>query len=118
MEDTVFRNLKCSRLLKDLEDECIHEKTRIYDNEAMKNDCVRSCLVTATAIIKVNKSVYIVKSRQRYDKTLNFLQHVPNHALKDMYMLNCRTINNTNSLYYSFIKLLIDIIVTGNNSVG
>ena len=37
---------------------------------------------------KVNKSVYIAKSRQRYYKTLNnILLHVPNHALKDVYML-------------------------------
>ena len=35
--------------------------------------------------VKVNKPVYLAKSRQRYDKTHNFLLHVPNHALKDMY---------------------------------
>ena len=38
--------------------------------------------------IQVIKSVYIAKSRQRYYKTLNnIFLHVPNHALKDMYML-------------------------------
>ena len=38
--------------------------------------------------MKVSKSVYIAKSRQRYYKTLNnIFLHVPNHALKDMYML-------------------------------
>ena len=37
----------------------------------------------------VNKSVYIAKSGQLYDKTLkNFSLHVSNQALKDMYMLN------------------------------
>ena len=51
MEYTVFRNLKCRRLLKDLEEEYIHEKRRKYDNEAIKYDFVRSCLVTTTAII-------------------------------------------------------------------
>ena len=43
-------------------------------------------------LIKVNKSVYIVKSRQRYHLKLNdILLHVINHALKDMYILNYRT---------------------------
>ena len=52
--------------------------------------------------IKVNKSVYIAKSRQRYHETLdNILLHVPNHALKDVYMLNYGTIKNTNSLCYA-----------------
>ena len=38
--------------------------------------------------MKVSKSVYIAKSRQRYYKTLNnIFLYVPNHALKDMYML-------------------------------
>ena len=36
-----------------------------------------------TAPIKVNKSVYIANSRQRYYKTLRTIfLHVPNHALK------------------------------------
>ena len=51
MEYVVFRNLERSRLLKDLEEECIHEKRRKFDNEAIENDFVRGCLVTATAII-------------------------------------------------------------------
>ena len=51
IEYTVFRNLKRRGLLKDLEEEYIHEKTRKYDNEAIKNDFVTSCLVTTTAII-------------------------------------------------------------------
>ena len=39
--------------------------------------------------VKVNKSIYIAKLRQRYYKTLkNILLHLSNHALKDMYMLN------------------------------
>ena len=41
---------------------------------------------------KVNKSVYIAKSRQRYHKTFhNILLHVSNHTLEDMYMLNYGT---------------------------
>ena len=56
--------------------------------------------------IKVNKSIYIAKSRQQYFKTLtNILLHVPNHALKDVYMLNYRIIKNTNSAYYSGLSL-------------
>ena len=40
-------------------------------------------------IIKVNKSVYIAESRQRYHKPRNnIFLHVSNHTLKDMYMLN------------------------------
>ena len=41
MEYTVFRNLKRHRLLKDLEEEYIHEKKRKYDNEAIENDFVQ-----------------------------------------------------------------------------
>ena len=53
-------------------------------------------LFGAYSSVKVNKSVYVAKLGQRCDKTLNnFLLHVPNHALKDMEMLNYVTINNT-----------------------
>ena len=52
MEYNVFRNVKHRRLLKDLEEEYIHEKRRKHDNEAVENDFVRSCLVTTTAIIR------------------------------------------------------------------
>ena len=52
MEYTVFRNLKRSRLLE----EYIHEKRRIFDNEAIENDFVRSYLVTTTAIINSKTS--------------------------------------------------------------
>ena len=52
--------------------------------------------------IKVNKSVYIAKSRQQCYKTLNnILLHVPNNTLKDVYMLNYGTIKNRNILYYT-----------------
>ena len=51
MEYTVFRNLKRRRLLKDLEEEYIHEKRRKCDKEAIENDFVTSYLVTTTAII-------------------------------------------------------------------
>ena len=37
--------------MKYLEEEYIHEKRRKYNNKAIENDFVRSCLVTATAII-------------------------------------------------------------------
>ena len=56
--------------------------------------------------LKVNKSVYIAKSRQRYHKTLNnILLHVSNHALKDMYMLNYGT-----KKCYSSTEVVIDFI--------
>ena len=43
-------------------------------------------------MLKLNKSVYIVKSRQRYHLKLNdILLHVSNRALKDMYILNYGT---------------------------
>ena len=50
----------------------------------------------------MNESVYVAKSRQQYDITLNnFLLHVPNHALKGL-----------NTLYYSTMAyaVLIDFI--------
>ena len=44
----------------------------------------------------------------RHHKTLNnILLHVPNHALKDVYMLNYGTIKNRNSLYYTRFFLLL-----------
>ena len=65
--------------------------------------------ITTSSILKW--TVYITKSRQRYDKTFNnILLHVPNHTLKDMYMLNYETINNTNNLYYNSVEVLIDFI--------
>ena len=66
----------------------------------------RSYRLRAEVTFKVNKSVYTVKSGQWYD----FLLHVPNHVLKDIYMLNYGIINNMNSLYYSSIEVLIDFI--------
>ena len=59
----------------------------------------------------MKKSVYISKLGQRYDKTPNnsFLQ-VPNQALKAMDMINYVSINNTNSLYYSSVVVLIGFI--------
>ena len=39
--------------------------------------------------VKVNKSLYIAKLRQRYHKTFKkILLHVSNHALKDMYTVS------------------------------
>ena len=43
MKYTVFRNLKRRRLLKDLEEEYIHEKRAKYDSEGIENVFVRSC---------------------------------------------------------------------------
>ena len=64
--------------------------------------------------IKVNKSLYIAKSRQRYYKTLNnILLHAPNHALKDLFMLNYGIIKITNSSHYIrffVIKIFYHII--------
>ena len=52
--------------------------------------------------LKVNKSVYIAKSKQQYHKRLNkILLHVSNHALKDMYMLNYGTVKKK-TLYIIF----------------
>ena len=53
-------------------------------------------------LYKVNKSVYIAKSRRWYHKTLsNILLHVSNHTLKDAHILNYGTIKNTNNLNYA-----------------
>ena len=54
MEYTVFRNLKRPWLLKELEQEYIHEERRKYDNEAIENGFLRCCLVKTTAIINNN----------------------------------------------------------------
>ena len=55
--------------------------------------------------IKVNKSVYIAKSRQQCYKTLNnILLHVPNNTLKDVYMLNYGTIG-TFCMIHPFLSL-------------
>ena len=49
-------------------------------------------VIVETLRLKVNKSEYIAKSRQRYHKTFNnILLHVSNHALNDMFMFNYGT---------------------------
>ena len=48
------------------------------------------------------------KSEQRYDDS--FFLHVPNHDLKDMYVRNYGTINNTSSLCYISIEVEIILI--------
>ena len=59
-------------------------------------------------VFKVNKSVHIAKSRQRYHKTFNnILLRVSNRTLKDVYMLNYGTIENTNSLHYTRFFFII-----------
>ena len=75
------------------------------------NYCSLFWMFPNTISLKVIKSVYIAKSRQRYRKALtNILLPVPNHALKNMYMLNYETKKNTDSFYYRSIKVLIDFI--------
>ena len=85
-----------------------------YDNTRLtksKNKINNLKLRLTFCAINLNKSAYITKQGQRYGKTLNNLSlHVLNHVLKEMFMLNYETINNTNSLYYSFIEVLIDFI--------
>ena len=51
--------------------------------------------------LKVNKSVYIAKSRQRDDITTlkNFLLHVPNHALM-MKLYKIRTVHRVANRFY------------------
>ena len=63
--------------------------------------------VTFFTTVRVNKSVYIAKTRQWYYKThKNILLHMSNHALKYMYMLNYGTIKK--QFYYgSFISNFI-----------
>ena len=65
-------------------------------------------------ILKVSKSLYIAKSRQRYYKTFNnMLLHVPNHALKDVSMLYYGTIQKYKQFlldrlfYYYFFDHII-----------
>ena len=51
--------------------------------------------------LKVNKSVYIAKSRQRDDITTlkNFLLHVPNHALM-MELYKIRSVHRVANRFY------------------
>ena len=59
----------------------------------------------------MDKSIYVAKSRWPHNITLNnFLSDVPNHALKDLHMLNRGTIYNMNSSYYNTIEGLIHLI--------
>ena len=63
------------------------------------------------------KSVHIAKLRQRHHKILNnILLHLPNHDLKDICMLNYRTIKNSNCKYntsfFIFFFLSCNIIKT------
>ena len=54
--------------------------------------------------VKVNKSVYIAKSKQQYDKTLkNFLLHLPNHDLRYYATFKVRTFE---SLFYEINTFL------------
>ena len=58
----------------------------------------------------MNKSaVYTAKLWQQYHKILkNILLQLPNHDLKDVYMLNYGTMKNTNSLYYTLFFIIIN----------
>ena len=54
-----------------------------------------------------NESAYTGKSKQRHKKTLsNFLLHVANHALKDLYMLNHANIIRIVSIIVPLIKVI------------
>ena len=71
MEYTVFRNLTRRRLLKDLEEEFIHEKGREYDNEAIKNDFARSCLVRTTRNSPSSKQAFLKISQISQELSLS-----------------------------------------------
>ena len=70
----------------------------------------------------MNKSINIAKSRQRYYKTLNnILLNVPNHALKDVYMLNYGIKKNTSTSYYTrffVFKFLLSYNLIKTDSLG
>ena len=67
--------------------------------------------------LKVNKSVYIAK--QWYHKTLNnILFHVSSDALKDVYMLNYRTIKNTNSLHTFLLLIFLSYNLIKTDTLG
>ena len=64
-------------------------RNKIHEVREVFGDLSLDYFVLAETKIKVNKSVNIAKSRQRHDTPLNnFLFHVPNHALRDLFMLN------------------------------
>ena len=85
--------------LTELENKILH-LSRLVTKSALT--AVENKIADVSGLVKVNKSIYIAKSRQQYYKTLNnILLNVPNHALKDLYMLNYGIIKNTNSSYYT-----------------
>ena len=85
--------------LTELENKILH-LSRLVTKSALT--AVENKIADVSGLVKVNKSIYIAKSRQQYYKTLNnILLHVPNHALKDLYMLNYGITKNTNSSYYT-----------------
>ena len=64
-------------------------RNKIHEVREVFGDLSLDYFVLAETKIKMNKSVNIAKSRQRHDTPLNnFLFHVPNHALRDLFMLN------------------------------
>ena len=64
-------------------------RNKIHEVREVFGDLSLDYFVLAETKIKMNKSVNIAKSRQRHDTPLNnFLLHVPNHALRDLFMLN------------------------------
>ena len=71
---TANHSLYCTRLFKF---SCAAQ-IKNYQDRLAQNDASRK-----HHLLKMNKSVYVAKSRQRYYKALNnILLHVPNHVLK------------------------------------
>ena len=84
----IYTNLQPNYTLKDFEGEFY------FDDYLFKSYFWWNlkCFAILKTSVKVNKSVYIAKSRQRHHKPLtNILLHVSNHTSKDMYMLDYGT---------------------------
>ena len=80
-----------------------------YLNHITIKNQVNLHLALLLFFLKMNKSVYTAKLWQRYHKILkNILLQLPNHDLKDVYMLNYGTMKNTNSLYYTRFFIIIN----------
>ena len=68
-------------------------------------------MIIKIAVLKVNKSVYIPKSRQRHVITHNnFLLHVPNHALKDFLCLINHGTSSRSEILHNFAKNIKQLI--------
>ena len=82
-----------------------------YLNHLTIKNQVNLHLVLLLFFLKMNKSVYIAKLRQRYHNIVkNILLQLSNHDLKDVYMLNYGPMKNTNSLYYTRFFIIINFL--------